>query len=269
MKKRNSSSRSGDDQEDDRQAPRSGRCSCPCPSRPNSSYQRSSTQETAYVEEVQHNGACSCRARRRRIGPVARCRGCPTVGRDRVVPTGVQGSAAQQPAGGQPAAPAQRRSRSIASTAYALQVGVNRQAGGRAGLIQRWYARISRIRIRASVDRPAAGTRSRTGRSAGSTRRPQPGHLPGVTGHRRVGAADQRPRPAPPSAAESARPPAAAPGPPASDPAGSRSSRSRDRCRSRRTIRCRTTRVADRAGRRRSRPGRSGAADGRPGQRER
>ena len=57
--------------------------------------------------------------------------------RDRVVPTRVPGSAAQQSAGGQPAAP-HGAERSTAVTAYALQVGVNRQAGGRTGLIHRW-----------------------------------------------------------------------------------------------------------------------------------
>jgi hypothetical protein len=53
--------------------------------------------------------------------------------------------------------------RSTAVTAYALQVGVNRQAGGRTGLIHRWYARITRSRIQAGVDRPRRRvSRSRT-----------------------------------------------------------------------------------------------------------
>jgi hypothetical protein len=52
--------------------------------------------------------------------------------------------------------------RSMAVTAYALQLGVNRQAGGRTGLIHRWYARITRSRIRASVEPPRRRvTRSR------------------------------------------------------------------------------------------------------------
>jgi hypothetical protein len=51
----------------------------------------------------------------------------------------------------------------MAVTAYALQLGVNRQAGGRTGLIHRWYVRISRSRIRPSVDPPLRRvTRSRT-----------------------------------------------------------------------------------------------------------
>jgi hypothetical protein len=50
----------------------------------------------------------------------------------------------------------------MAVTAYALQLGVNRQAGGRTGLIHRWYARITRSRIRASVEPPRRRvTRSR------------------------------------------------------------------------------------------------------------
>ena len=207
------------------------------------------------VPAQQDPGNCDCRGgfsngcapvglERRRVGSGARA-GMSDGRWDRVVPTRVQGwQRSSRRTASQP--PRTAPNRSTAVTAYALHDGVNRQAGGSTGLIHRRYARITRSRIHASVDRPAPPGHQVTHRVVDRQQQHDGDQRP-VTCQAVIGsppvpaAAWSAPRPDPargaaerPAAGGSARTTRI-------EPAGSRSSRSRTRWRSRRTVRCRTT----------------------------